>query len=943
MAMTMSIGVEFVMKDSLSGPATKIATAFQTLWQSVRGLPAMSGQFNAFSSQVQQGVGGMVRGRGGGGGGGGLAALQGVVGGVAASFVALKGVTAAFSAFDGLTQAAGKFGITLASAGAITRASAADMKMLEEAAIKAGIETQFSPIEAVQGLELLGQSGYNAAESTKLLIPTLDLAAGGQISVAQAAATASAAVKVFGLSIDQASVATDKLLRISNATSLKASDLQIALGNVSRGAIVTRQSIDEMLPSIGLVKNAGVQASVASSSVSSALLNMAKNADKFKAIGVSVSDSTGKFRPFMDVVRDTEGALAKKFPNAADRSAKALELFSKFGLTAYSAMTSQLGTGIVDAAGKLVKGQEAIDFLRRSMETAGGAAAEFRSRLLDTFEGQKTLLKGSIETLMVVVGKPLTAALRPFVEVTINAVNRVIAFVQGMPDGMKVAIAKVAILFSVLGSVASAALAFGVAIAAIAPYVATLGSAISSALPVLAAVGVVLSGAGLAAAAFGVAYRDLDGVFEFVTDKVNKAKLAFDALVQLFTSGEIRGDTVTKLLDPANAGVLDFVKGIYTAGTRLMNFFDGLKAGFTETISGGEETFNRLMDAVDGLLNAFGLMFGAMDPSATKAAFNEAGKDGYSFGQKIADIALIVVDAITWTIEVITGMVQTWRQLKAAMSPITDGFAEIGNTIMEIVGDFNAFGDSADGNGSKAVAFGQYVIGVISALAGVVGGAFGFIKAQITGFANIFGGVAEMITGLVRGDMSMVWRGWKRVIFGEIQLVVGMVLSMVEVVAGAVDTLASLVGQDLGAAKAVRGFKESIISAAKDGLGLNNPVTMEVVQKQQRGFLPAPEDQLFATNTAMMGDMAAPEEQLFATTAAANVPVTSPAEAQAAGAAASSEAMASGLEAVRSEIANQGKKPLQVRVDANLVLPDGQVLASMSQDAQASADDLSYR
>ena len=90
------------------------------------------------------------------------------------------------------------------------------------------------------------------------------------ISVDQSTATVSAALKAFGLEVDQAGITTDKLLRITNLTSLQAGDLQLALGTVARGASATKQSLTEMLPAMGLVKNTGVDVSVAASSVSSA-------------------------------------------------------------------------------------------------------------------------------------------------------------------------------------------------------------------------------------------------------------------------------------------------------------------------------------------------------------------------------------------------------------------------------------------------------------------------------------------------------------------------------------------------------------------------------------------------------------------------------------------------------------------------------------------------
>jgi hypothetical protein len=50
-----------------------------------------------------------------------------------------------------LANAAGRFEQGLAAIGAVTRATSRKLGMLREAAINAGIETQFSPDEAIQG------------------------------------------------------------------------------------------------------------------------------------------------------------------------------------------------------------------------------------------------------------------------------------------------------------------------------------------------------------------------------------------------------------------------------------------------------------------------------------------------------------------------------------------------------------------------------------------------------------------------------------------------------------------------------------------------------------------------------------------------------------------------------------------------------------------------
>jgi len=119
-----------------------------------------------------------------------------------------------------LANAAGRFEQGLAAIGAVTRATTRQLQMLREAAIQAGIETQFSPTEAIEGLTSLATAGQTAEQATRTLIPVLDLAAGslGQLGVAQAAEAVVGTLNAYGLTADRAAGVTDKLLRITQLT-----------------------------------------------------------------------------------------------------------------------------------------------------------------------------------------------------------------------------------------------------------------------------------------------------------------------------------------------------------------------------------------------------------------------------------------------------------------------------------------------------------------------------------------------------------------------------------------------------------------------------------------------------------------------------------------------------------------------------------------------------
>ena len=133
-----------------------------------------------------------------------------------------------------LANAAGRFEQGLAAIGAVTRATSRELGMLRDAAIQAGIDTQFSPDEAVAGLQSLATAGQTATQATRTLIPVLDLAAGslGQLGVAQAAEAVVGTLNAYGLAADNAAGVTDKLQWYSDDTHELVYEAEFTLKNI---------------------------------------------------------------------------------------------------------------------------------------------------------------------------------------------------------------------------------------------------------------------------------------------------------------------------------------------------------------------------------------------------------------------------------------------------------------------------------------------------------------------------------------------------------------------------------------------------------------------------------------------------------------------------------------------------------------------------------------
>jgi TP901 family phage tail tape measure protein len=404
-----------------------------------------------------------------------------------------------------LADKAGQFEQAIAAVAAVSGATTDELAQLRNAAIDAGIATQFSPTEATVGLKELAQAGFNAQESMKLLIPVLDLAGGslGELTPAQAAGLASQALKAFGVSADDAAIAVDRMLQAVNVFALNASELPMALGNASRGAQALHQSMSETLIALGLVKNIIPGVERASTGVAVAMERMAdpKTQTALKGIGVQVTDSGGHFRNFLDVIGEMGPALDKM--TDAKRSAFLIDTFGAHALGSLQAILTQVTNGIRTNTGETLKGSDAVAYLRKQFEGAGGTAATFRDKMLDTFAGQKQLLRGSLETLAIVLGEPFAQVFKPILATVIDGLNGLLKFIRAMPAGLKKALGSFFVgagaILTIVGAAIAAKAGLALLVIALKAAGVTLGGVIAVLLPaivVIAAIGLTVAGLG---------------------------------------------------------------------------------------------------------------------------------------------------------------------------------------------------------------------------------------------------------------------------------------------------------------------------------------------------------------------------------------------------------------------------------------------------------------
>ena len=291
----------------------------------------------------------------------------------------------------------------------------------------------------------------------------------------------------------------------------------------------------------------------------------------------------------------SEFATATASMSEEERNRRVVTAFGARGLLAFNAVMNASFTTMRDGQQVTLKGAEAIEALRTQMADASGTAAGFREKLLDTFEGQKTLLKGTLQTYAVVLGEPFAAIFRPIVGAVVNALNFFLRAFQAIPAPIKKLFAGLVLgagsFLALVGGVIAAKASIALLVIGLKAAGITIGGLAAIFLPAVLAVGAL----GLAVAGFVIAFRkNVGGIADFVSDVGAKISLAFRAVAQLFEQDGFSGPLRDELNRAENQGIKSFVVQLFLWGNRIKNFFQGIATGFSAGIEAARPSIRGL-------------------------------------------------------------------------------------------------------------------------------------------------------------------------------------------------------------------------------------------------------------------------------------------------------------------------------------------------------------
>ena len=576
--------------------------------------------------------------------------------------------------------------------GALGDASA-DMDGLRTLALQLGADTVFSATESAQAMVELAKGGLTEADiKGGALAASMDLAAAGQLNLADAAETTVQMMGSFGLGAGDATRIANALAGAANASSADVSDLTQAMSQCSAQASLAGWSLEDTAAALALCADHGVMGSDAGTSLKTMLQRLSaptdQAADAMEAYGLEVRDSNGKMKDITGIADELTGKLGTL--SDAERDAALQTIFGSDASRAAAILMQSGSEG-------LQKTNDAT-----AAETMANAQKGELSWALEN-------MGGAIESASIAFG----SALAPAITAVAGVIGNVAEAFASLPSGAQTAIAVVLAL-----------------VAAVGPLLVVFGSVVAM-LPALSEGLLLLGGA------FAVPLAPALAVAAAIAAVVA-------ILVTLWNTSETFRATVLAAVDAISAKVQEicaflapYVQAfvdqlVLTVQTAMDVLLPIIEAALTVIISIVVPVLTSIMDTV---ANVFATILATV--TNVMAALSSIIQGAWQVIQGIFQTVLGLI------VGVVTG---DFSMMSSGVSGILNGMSSIISGILQ--GILSVF--SGIWNSIKSVA-----VGACNAVTGAVSGAFNGIRSVIenamSGAKSTVSNALDAISGFFAG------------------------------------------------------------------------------------------------------------------------------------------------------------------------------------------------
>lgn len=325
------------------------------------------------------------------------------------AFVNAFAITSAYDFFNNLIKVGSGFEDQMAKVKAVTNATTAQLKMMEQEAARLGATTAYTASQAAKALENLTRNGLSARKATKALSSVLELAGANAIELAEAADIVTNTMNMFQLQVEDLNKVNDILSATCANSATNITDLYEAMKYAGSTANLFGISLEETSAALGVLANMGIKGSDAGTALRSMLLRLAaptaKAAEVLKEYGLEIDQTTIK----MDGLEKT---IKKLYDSGIGNDVAALQvLFGKqFGGT---------NAALVNSYGSLVN-------MNQVTASSEGTAARMFKQGMGEFKAATDSFSSNLESAMI----QLFNNIKPIGVWLLNTMNDVVSMAK---------------------------------------------------------------------------------------------------------------------------------------------------------------------------------------------------------------------------------------------------------------------------------------------------------------------------------------------------------------------------------------------------------------------------------------------------------------------------------------------------------------------------------
>ena len=201
---------------------------------------------------------------------------------------------------------------------ALTGATEKQFEALEDQAKELGATTQFSASQAADAMGFLAQAGFDANKILSAMPATLNLAAAAGMELGETADIMSNVMQGFGLDASESGRASDVMTAAFISSNTNLQQMGEAMKFVAPVAKGMGLSFEETVAVLGLLGNAGIQASMAGTTLRGMMVRLVdpstQAAKLIKKLGINVLGTDGKISSMSNII----GQLGEAGANTTD-------------------------------------------------------------------------------------------------------------------------------------------------------------------------------------------------------------------------------------------------------------------------------------------------------------------------------------------------------------------------------------------------------------------------------------------------------------------------------------------------------------------------------------------------------------------------------------------------------------------------------------------------